>query len=405
MVRFGNGIKAWQIGLGLLILVAISGGFKLSNMSQLPGSSIGSGTVPYENGWEAKAGLAAVSVGGKGTAFMTQPLPSPWALTGSKGYTQIYADPDGQIKPDSGLPNLEVEVGDVVTKWFLGDNSQWTKEIISQDKIVVKDETGEHGFQYVRERYTFYVRVSVTGDIRHLKTYAGANDQFSTETTYDKGGSWPGTVAEITVYPYFKIDPWKMRENHTIGAWIMKATLDHVWDFDQEVYEKAQAHHGYSTGICEMQTATGQINMYEAVNGRYLETYSFSPQVTPDPKLRTSVYMALSMKMLPGYIWDTWYADEGELQDVPRDLVMKLSVEVLRTDNWEIQTSQHEPDKDKPLRDDEKRGWDFLKWDKLDPKAKILLLLGLGIALLIVLGPYLGLASIGLSTILGRLKK
>jgi len=401
----GFRLKAWHLGLIVVGALVLGGGFKISNFSQLPGSSFGSGTVPYENGWEAKAGLAAVTVAGKGTVFTDQPLRQPWSLTGSKGLTQLYADPDGQVKPYSGLPNLEVEVGDVVTNWFLGDSSEWKKEILSQDKIVIQDDTGEHGYQYVRERYTFYVRVSATADIRHVQTWAGANDRFETETGYDRSGSIAGVPAEITVYPYFKIDPWKKRENHTIGAWIMKATLDEVWDFDDQVKEKAQAHNGYSTGVCRMLTAAGQVNMYSEVKGRYLDTYSFSPEVVPDPSLRTSAYLALSMKLLPGYFWDSWYADAGELQDIPRDLVMKISVEVLRTDNWDIQTTKIEPKKDRPDRPETTTGWDFLMWDKLDDKTKLLLVIGLVLIILFVLAPYLGLGSIGLLTILRGLKK
>jgi len=91
--------------IGLAVLVAIAGGlgsnfsFKLSGIGQLPGGS----AIPYENGWEAKAGLAAVRVPGKGTVFMDRPLIQPWQLIGSKGYSSFSADPGWTVQAVYGL--------------------------------------------------------------------------------------------------------------------------------------------------------------------------------------------------------------------------------------------------------------------------------------------------------------
>lgn len=393
--------------IGLAVLVAIAGGlgsnfsFRLSGIGQLPGGS----SIPYENGWEAKAGLAAVRVPGKATVFMDKPIFQPWQLLGSKGYSSFSADPDGQSKPYMGYPNLEIQVGDLARAWFLGSSGEWTKQVLRSDKIVVKDETGEHGYAYELSRYSFYVRISADADIRHVKTWAGANDRFETETTYDKGGSIPGTPVEVTVYPYVKIDPWDIRKNHSVGAWILKATLDHVDAFSDEVREKAQKHTAYNTGLAQMRTATGSINMYSSVRGVELPSLQFQPGVAPDKDLRTSVYLALDAKLLPGYYYDTWYADAGELHTIPRDIICKVSVEVLRTDNWEIQTTRHEPDMTRPVRDFPEELKQILQWHKVDPKVKVLLIIGLILAVLVILGPYIGLASVGLSTILKGLRK
>jgi len=398
-------IRMVHIGLLVLLTIMISGCLKLSDYSQLPGGS----SVPYKEGWEARSGLAAVGVATKGTIFMDGPTTSPWEQIGSKGYAGFYADPDGQYKQSHGYPNLEVEVGGAVLDWFKGLGQDWIKTPGQSDKIVIQGADGsEEGYIYQIDYYTFFVRVSATADIKHVHTWAGANDRFETETYYDASGSLVGVPAKITVYPYFEVDPWQVRENHSVGAWVMKATLEEVWLYEDEVRQEASQHHGYSTGKASMYTATGKLNMYSEVNGHVLQDNPVSYERAPDPDLRPGAYFQLNMEMLPGYYFDSWYADRGELKQIPRDIVCKIKVEVLRTDNWKIAGSQLPENKTRPKRDEEESGWDFLKWNKLSTSGKLLLLLAIGIILLIILGPYLGFGIFSMSSLmsnLGRLNK
>jgi len=393
-------LKMVHIGALVLLTIMISGCLKISDFSQLPGGS----SVPLKEGWEARAGLAAVGVATKGTVFMDGPTPSPWDQIGSKGYAGFYADPDGRSKQDHGYPNLEVEVGGAVLDWFTGLGQDWIKTPGQSDRIVVQGEDGsEEGYVYQVDYYTFFVRVSATADISHVKTWAGANDRFHTETTYDSSGSYEGTLAKITVYPFFEIDPWKVREGHEIGAWIMKATLEEVWLYEDEVRQEAVKHHGYGTGKASMNTATGKLNMYSEVKGHVLQDNPVSFERSPDPDLRSAAYFQLNMEMIPGYYFDTWYADKGELKQIPRDIVCKIKVEVLRTDNWKIAGSTVPENKTMPKRDEEEEAWDFLKWNKLSSGGKLLLLLAVGIILLIILGPYLGFGIFTMSSLMSNL--
>lgn len=386
-----NSRMLWA-GLIVIILIAMYGGADF-----LTGSM-----VPYKSGWEARSAIAAVNVPTKGTCWAEGPLPAGWEVLGPRGYTQISADPDGVYKPYHGYPNIEVEVGGIDQPWWHGSLSDWTKRIIRSDEVIVVDSGVETGYRYVVEEYTFHVRLSVTADIQHLMDMFSQNDYFKTETPYHFSKSLQGTEALITIYPTFEIDPWKIRENHSIGAWIMKASLVDVENFADEVEKEKGSHNAGHEGTASMLTATGPINMFTTVKGHRLDPITFQPGVTPDPDLRTAVYMELSANMIPGYYWDGWFADDGTLHDIPRDIIMEIAVEVLRTDNWEIETSRQEGGKDdKPERDEGSFDWANLQWDLMSPSQQMMVIGIVAVGALLLLS-YVGLMPVLISMLMSR---
>jgi len=357
-------------------------------------SKLGIGSV-YQNQWEVRARLGGVTVAGKGTG-RPDFKPPGWDARGSYGASRMYFDPDGQFKPSMGLPNCEVEVGDIHSKYSWSSQiGAWSKRLVSSQEITV----GTKKEQYVVEEYTFEVRLGATADITHVHSFWGANDRFETETTYDRAGSIPGDPAEITAWPVFEISPWEKRgENgERIGAWIMKANIAKYEIFKNEVEAYAKQGTHWETGKCIVMTNPGTLNMFTDIKGQKLQQYEFQPGVAPSSSMRTSVALPVTATLQPGYFYDSMYADAGELKYVPRDVVFVIKVEVLRTREWIPESSRMDDgDKDKDYSgegddqgDKDQDPWIFLK--SVPPELWLLIAIIGGIIIVVVLAPYLGI--------------
>lgn len=361
-------------------------------------------TIPYEGGWEARTRIGAVRIHGESEYIY--PGKSPWSYesqglgqVGDMGYAQMTFDPDQ--KKYSGYPNVEVQVGDIKSGGFWGVVDDWSKRLLDEKTIPIEIAGKNVTRHYVWEEYRFDVRIAVKGDVRGIEEVYLAHDDYETETSYDRSGKTiSGEKVSLTVYPAFIISPWSSRyvdgvPSENLWAGIMSAKLINVETFADEVEQDYGEYKHHYYGTCLPLTSVGVRNMYTEIEGAKLPQVTWNPEAPAHTDAPSSIIMSVEAQMLPGWWCSTDWANiaKDSLHQVPRDMIFTIAVEVVRSEDFEIEVTRIKDDLDQSGGDEgegETDGWDPITWfQKLPFKHQVILGMVGGILLLALVVPML----------------